>query len=223
MKYILKSGRGFVKREKDIIMYPACKGGEKVIHSPCIKELWEEMKYLDKNFSYNNIDIYNLLKENSLVFEINEDEWDDYQRLSRNIQFLSLHNDIEPNLQYKSIIDKKILIIGLGTVGAPLVYELDKFGFKNIVVIDGDSVELKNITAQLGYSISDVGQLKTKTLREKISSIKETIDDYLSVDNIEKNLYDIKPDIIFCCADDSTGNLIKLLISKMSKYNYTLF
>lgn len=50
MKYILKSGRGFVKREKDIIMYPACKGGEKVIHSPCIKELWEEMKYLDKNF-----------------------------------------------------------------------------------------------------------------------------------------------------------------------------
>ena len=76
MKYILKSGRGFVKREKDIIMYPACKGGEKVIHSPCIKELWEEMKYLDKNFSYNNIDIYNLLKENSLVFEINEDEWD---------------------------------------------------------------------------------------------------------------------------------------------------
>ena len=58
MKYILKSGRGFVKREKDIIMYPACKGGEKVIHSPCIKELWEEMKYLDKNFSYNNIDIY---------------------------------------------------------------------------------------------------------------------------------------------------------------------
>lgn len=45
------------------------------------------MKYLDKNFSYNNIDIYNLLKENSLVFEINEDEWDDYQRLSRNIQF----------------------------------------------------------------------------------------------------------------------------------------
>lgn len=92
MKYILKSGRGFVKREKDIIMYPACKGGEKVIHSPCIKELWEEMKYLDKNFSYNNIDIYNLLKENSLVFEINEDEWDDYQRLSRNIQFLSLQD-----------------------------------------------------------------------------------------------------------------------------------
>ena len=108
MKYILKSGRGFVKREKDIIMDPACKGGEKVIHSPCIKELWEEMKYLDKNFSYNNIDIYNLLKENSLVFEINEDEWDDYQRLSRNIQFLSLHNDIEKQIdileKYKKVI-----------------------------------------------------------------------------------------------------------------------
>ena len=162
MKYILKSGRGFVKREKDIIMYPACKGGEKVIHSPCIKELWEEMKYLDKNFSYNNIDIYNLLKEILLflkLMKMNGMIINDYLGI---YNFLSLHNDIEPNLQYKSIIDKKILIIGLGTVGAPLVYELDKFGFKNIVVIDGDSVELKNITAQLGYSISDVGQLKLR-------------------------------------------------------------
>ena len=48
------------------------------------------------------------------------------------------------------------------------------------------------------------------------------------VDNINSNesidwIKSLKPDIIFCCADDSTGNLIKLLISKLPKYNYTLF
>lgn len=223
MKNILKSGRCFIKRKNDIIMYPASKGKEKAIKSDKLEKIWDEMKFIDSNFTHNNYDIYNLLKENGLVYDISESEWIDYQVNSRNIHNLSLYNNKNPYKFYNDIIDKRIMVIGLGTVGSPLVSQLSKFGFKNITVIDGDTIENNNLTAQLNYSKDDINRPKAEVIYERIPGVKSYYTTFVNNDNINNIMLQNKPEFVFCCADDATGKLFELLIYNTEIYNYSLF
>lgn len=88
----------------------------------------------------------------------------------------------------------KIAIVGCGSIGSFLAFALNKIGFRNIILIDDDTIEKHNVATQF-YLKGDVGQYKVETLSSyldgnittHITKVKET--------------HKIKADIIFICVD----------------------
>ncbi|WP_269761034.1 HesA/MoeB/ThiF family protein, partial [Streptococcus dysgalactiae] len=68
------------------------------------------------------------------------------------------------------IISKKILIIGAGALGSSLVLKLSAIGIKSIYCIDGDKIELDNLTRQILYTPKDIsdGLFKVEPLNNMI-------------------------------------------------------
>lgn len=112
----------------------------------------------------------------------------------------------------------KIGIIGCSGTGSPTIEQLVRLGVGNLVIIDPDIIENKNLNRILNSKKKDA-ELK----RYKVDVIKEAIKDMnlgTSVITFNKNLFDsrealddlIKCDIIFGCVDSIDGrNLISQL------------
>ena len=60
----------------------------------------------------------------------------------------------------KKIKSSKILIIGMGWLGCPLLTNLAAAGVGNIGIVDHDKVELGNLSRQTLFGTSDIGKLK---------------------------------------------------------------
>lgn len=67
----------------------------------------------------------------------------------------------------EACLDQSIAIIGIGGIGSPTAYLLAKMGFKNITIIDPDTVELHNVSTQM-YGLEDVGHTKVGALSKNI-------------------------------------------------------
>ena len=98
----------------------------------------------------------------------------------------------------KKIKKAKILIIGMGGLGCPLLAYLAASGICNIGVVDHDKVEISNLNRQILFNSSDLGKLKVIQARSRFKKIYnkvkiKTFKKKISSDNIEaviKN-YDI--------------------------------
>ena len=96
----------------------------------------------------------------------------------------------------KKILNSKVLIIGVGGLGCPLLTYLAASGVGKLGIVDHDKVEISNLNRQTLFSIKDVGKykvdqakslinktnkrIKINIFRKKISSknIKSIIKDY---------------------------------------------
>lgn len=120
--------------------------------------------------------------------------------------------------------NQTVCVIGCGTTGAEIAMSLAKMGIQRLILIDGDLVEQKNITAQHIFEWQDVGRPKCDVLREKILSSS-------SVKNIEvHNIYmdsssQVNLSRVTCfvdCADNLDTkiriNLIKYAVSQNARY-----
>ena len=74
-------------------------------------------------------------------------------------------------LGQKKIKNAKILIIGMGGLGCPLLTYLAAAGVYNIGIADHDKVELSNLNRQILFSEADIGKYKVLQAK-KILSIK---------------------------------------------------
>ena len=98
----------------------------------------------------------------------------------------------------KRIEKAKVLIIGIGGLGCPLLAYLASSGICNIGIVDHDKVEISNLNRQILFNSSDLGKYKVTQARAKIEKIYDkvkikTFKKRISSDNIEaviKN-YDI--------------------------------
>ena len=136
----------------------------------------------------------------------------------------------------KKIFSAKVLIVGVGGLGCPLVLYLTNIGIGNIGIVDHDKVDLSNLNRQILFNPKDVGKFKViqakKFLKKinnktKINIYKERI--------IERNIKNIlnKYDIICDCSDNfSTRYLLndfclqnkKILISAaITKFEAHIF
>jgi len=69
------------------------------------------------------------------------------------------------NLQ-KSVTDSKILVVGAGGIGCELLKNLVLTGFKNIEVIDLDTIDVSNLNRQFLFQKQHVGKSKSNVAKE---------------------------------------------------------
>ena len=116
----------------------------------------------------------------------------------------------------KKIRNAKVLIIGMGGLGCPLITYLASSGICNIGIVDNDKVELSNLNRQIIYNVNDIGKYKVDVAKNKIKLINKNIIVKSHKIRINKNNIDklIKNFDIVC---DGTDNFkTRLLVNDHS-------
>lgn len=72
--------------------------------------------------------------------------------------------------------DAKVLVVGAGGLGAPLLYYLAAAGIGTIGIVDHDTVSLSNLQRQIIHSTARVGISKTSSARESIQALNPHVD-----------------------------------------------
>ena len=92
------------------------------------------------------------------------------ERYSRQIVL----KDVGPTGQ-KKIMNSKVLVIGAGGLGCPVIDYLSRAGVGNIGVVDNDKVNISNIHRQSLYNSKDVGKFKVNVVKQKIKLINPQV------------------------------------------------
>jgi molybdopterin-synthase adenylyltransferase len=113
----------------------------------------------------------------------------------------------------------KVLIIGMGGLGCPLLTYLASAGIYNIGIVDQDKVDVSNLNRQILFDTADLGKYKVIQAKSKINKIYKkieikTFNQKVSAFNINK----ISKDYDIIC--DGTDNFnTRYLINDHCKKN----
>ena len=75
----------------------------------------------------------------------------------------------------KKIIGSRVLVVGAGGLGCPVIDYLSRAGVGNIGVIDHDKVNISNIHRQSLYNSKDIGKFKVSVIKKKIKLINPEV------------------------------------------------
>jgi len=75
----------------------------------------------------------------------------------------------------KKIKKSKVLIVGMGGLGCPLLTYLAAAGVSNIGIVDHDKVEISNLNRQIIFNTNDLGKHKVNQAKNKINKIYKKI------------------------------------------------
>ncbi len=99
----------------------------------------------------------------------------------------------------------RVLCVGAGGLGSPLLLYLAAAGVGTLGIVDDDALELSNLQRQVLYTTNQLGQKKANLAKEKLNALNPDINVHiyvqrLSVDNAAEliNQYDIVAD----CSDN---------------------
>ena len=74
-------------------------------------------------------------------------------------------------LGQKKILSAKVLVVGAGGLGCPVIEFLTRAGIGTLGIVDYDKVNLSNLHRQSLYQKSDIGKSKVLIVKKKINSI----------------------------------------------------
>ena len=83
----------------------------------------------------------------------------------------------------KKLLNSKVLVVGAGGLGSPILIYLAALGIGNIGIIDHDKVDLSNLHRQILFGTNDLKKQKAKLASQKIKKINSDI----NVSYIKKN------------------------------------
>lgn len=99
------------------------------------------------------------------------------------------------------LIAARVLVVGAGGLGAPLLQYLAAAGVGTLGVVDADRVDLSNLQRQVIHRTSDIGRAKVESARQALAEINpevvvEVHEERLQADNAERLVsgYDIVAD-----------------------------
>ncbi len=99
----------------------------------------------------------------------------------------------------------KILVVGCGGLGVPLVSYLAAMGIGEIYIMDGDKVDEKNLHRQFIYTPIDLGQYKVEVMSQRMTKqnpvcrITPINKRFTSIEELNQ---DLRPDLICDCTDN---------------------
>jgi len=82
--------------------------------------------------------------------------------------------DIELDGQQR-LARARVLIVGLGGLGSPAAMYLAAAGVGNLVLADGDHVDLSNLQRQLLHATPDLGERKTDSARRRLRALNPEV------------------------------------------------
>ena len=105
----------------------------------------------------------------------------------------------------KKISSAKVLIVGVGGLGCPLVIYLANTGLGNVGLVDDDKVDFSNLNRQIIFNNTDVGKPKVIQAKKFLNKVNKKIKvkaykKRLNEKNIKKILNNY--DIICDCSDN---------------------
>jgi molybdopterin/thiamine biosynthesis adenylyltransferase len=106
-------------------------------------------------------------------------------RYSRHI----IMDDVGPEGQQR-LLDGRVLVIGAGGLGAPVIQYLAAAGVGTLGIADDDEVELSNLQRQIIHGTDDVGRSKVASAAEFVADLNpdidiETYETRVTADNID--------------------------------------
>jgi adenylyltransferase/sulfurtransferase len=75
----------------------------------------------------------------------------------------------------QKLLDSRVLVIGLGGLGSPVLQYLAASGIGQLVLVDHDTVELSNVQRQICHGTEDVGKTKVQSGIEEVLRINPSI------------------------------------------------
>lgn len=123
--------------------------------------------------------------------------------------------------KFAKLIDKNILVIGIGGVGGTALETLARSGFRHLFAIDRDIVDESNINRQILFTSKDIGYKKTDIAKKRIEKIDDSIEFKGYCCDIKDALQiirDIKPDFVVDAIDDINAKV--MLLNFLLENNY---
>lgn len=96
---------------------------------------------------------------------------DQIERYARHIHL----KDVGADGQQK-LLDSRVLVIGAGGLGSPLIQYLAAAGVGTIGVVDDDRVDLSNLQRQVLHTTRSIGQPKVESAIESVKAINPEIE-----------------------------------------------
>ncbi|HUT66288.1 MAG TPA: HesA/MoeB/ThiF family protein [Spirochaetota bacterium] len=93
-----------------------------------------------------------------------------YERYARNIAIGEIGLEGQ-----KTLLRSRITIIGAGGLGSSCALYLAAAGVGNLLIIDGDRVELSNLQRQIIHHTGDLGREKVDSARQKIEALNPDV------------------------------------------------
>lgn len=86
------------------------------------------------------------------------------------------------------LLNAKVLVVGVGGLGSPIVMYLAAAGVGTIGIVDGDTVSITNLQRQVIHGTSDIGRPKVDSAFERVNNINPDVkiikhELYLTEDN----------------------------------------
>ena len=75
----------------------------------------------------------------------------------------------------KKLLSSKVLVVGAGGLGSPILIYLAALGIGNIGIIDHDKIDLSNLHRQVLFGTDDLKKKKSKIASQKIKKINPDI------------------------------------------------
>ena len=108
-------------------------------------------------------------------------------------------------LGQKKIFRAKVLIIGAGGLGCPLILYLAYSGIGNLGIADHDKIELSNLSRQVLFTKKDIGKYKVLVSKKVVERINKKINVKTFRERVnKKNIEKIAKDYQIIC--DGTDN-----------------
>lgn len=115
----------------------------------------------------------------------------------------------------EKLLQAKILVIGAGGLGSPVIFYLAAAGVGNIGIVDDDTVELSNLQRQIIHNQKDLGRKKVASAKKKVELLNEDVKVKIYPIRInQKNLSEIVKNYDFIL--DATDNFpTRFIINKV--------
>ena len=108
-------------------------------------------------------------------------------------------------LGQKKIFRAKVLVIGAGGLGCPLILYLAYSGIGNLGIADHDKIELSNLSRQVLFTKKDIGKYKVLISKKVVEKINKKINVKTFRERVDKkNIEKIAKDYQIIC--DGTDN-----------------
>ena len=121
-----------------------------------------------------------------------------------------LLNEIGSEGQSK-LSSAKVLVIGAGGLGCPVLQYLVSAGVGKIGIVDGDVVDVTNLHRQILYSVDNIGMSKALVAARELRRLNPFIEIQAFPNNIyTKNAFELinNYDIIVDCTDNYSARFI---------------